>query len=128
MRRRAGCKALTFAEVLVALAILAMAVMALISVQLFALQAGTKGRLRHQAATEAASRLDALEGLLRSSREEFQVDHSQARAAIPGRPGWFAAQADRLESPNLKRITVSVYFPDRTEHEYTLWTLVYRRP
>lgn len=112
----------TIGEVLVAIAVLAIAVLGLVSVQIYALRATEGNRQRLEASEIAGSVMAGLES--RFSRGFPTV--ASSRAPVVDHPDFDCEVSESIEDPGtkrMKRVTVKVYYKDRAgEHDYTLWT------
>ncbi|MEW6279800.1 MAG: prepilin-type N-terminal cleavage/methylation domain-containing protein [Candidatus Eremiobacterota bacterium] len=112
-------------EILVAVLLIAIALLALAGVQAVALrsQQGVGGR--HTASVVAASVMGECEAAL---KQDFTADVTRSRAPYAGQPGYEVSVSQRVESPLLRRVDVSVYWRDEHDdaHEYRLWTRAVR--
>lgn len=126
-------RAFTLAEVLIFLALLAMAVLGLMSTQTYAMRCSQFNRLRHTASTILTSELSESESLL---KRDFRLDAGHLRTDLPDYPG-FASAVTSLYEPDtgsderLRKITVWVYWTDpgaSQENVVQAWTYVYHAP
>lgn len=107
--------------------VLSLAILGLVSVQVYALRAQSKMGERNVAAVIAASRLNALEGQL---DQDFGRVVAAARAPLPDHPDYQLAIAERALPglDNLKEVAVCVYWTDaHGPHEYCVWSRFLKR-
>lgn len=118
-----GWRGFTFAEVLLCVYILAVALLGLMATLVYCLKAQRGGQQRQLATRAAEDLLVELTSALHASSESFAADHRQARTAIEEME---YAVGESLPAPDLKQLAVSVYFSDEgVSREVTLTELVY---
>lgn len=119
-------RGLTLAEVMVAVGLLALAILGLVSAQLFATRASNEVSERHLAGVIAASLMADAEVTLRKS---FSQSVSRARSPVPEHRGYQAeVNQNVVMSGDLKEIEVIVYWVDKKgPQEHHLWTKIARR-
>ncbi|MGE0489299.1 MAG: hypothetical protein AB7S38_08810 [Vulcanimicrobiota bacterium] len=125
MSRLAGSRGLTLAEILLCVFILAVAILGLVSVQVFALKSRTVTSERLRAANAAAG---VMAGLESQAGIDYATSFGRARGALE--PGLEYAVDDQPRSASLRQLTITVYFRDLEggrESAYTLQTLLHRR-
>lgn len=118
-------RALSLAEVIVALACLAVALLGLVGAQLYVMRAGAKQERFHQASLLAGSQLARVEQKL---RDDFSAVVDQPRTTLEPGYEWACRRsppADASLTAELTRVDVSIYYQDaQGPHEYQLWTYV----
>lgn len=122
-------RGVTFPEVIVCILLLSIAVLGLISVQIFALKSTVKNEDRHVASVLAFSIMSDLE---RALREDFEDDTLGVDPPLPV-PG-HDEYTHRIEvspplaPPNegLRRVQVQIFWSDDGgDHQYEVWSLIY---
>lgn len=120
-------RAFTLAEILVFLGVVSVALLALISVQIFATRGSKFNRMRHTASTIVASQMNTIQHQL---TVDFTSAPSYGRQPVTGYPEFTSAMsnvyADSTES--LRKINLSVYWTDEAEREFSAWTYIYHAP
>lgn len=120
MRVQSVGRGFTMAELLIGLFLLACAVLGLVSAHLYLRRTQTMTDSRAQA-TQLAQ--NAISEILADS---FSQSHQRARTALPEPLGFSYAVDERLEQVGLKRVAVSIYFPESgQERSLGLTTFVY---
>ena len=118
---------------LVFVALLAIAVLGLVSTQTYALRCSQFNRLRHTASTILTSEMSESESIL---RKDFSIEAGHARTDLADYPG-FASAVTSLYEPDggadqtLRKITAFVYWTDpgaTQENVVQAWTYVYLLP
>jgi len=130
MCRLPGSKGFTLAELLLCLFILAVALLGLVTANVYAVRARRGSQRLVLATSLAVSYMTEIEETLRLSQDEFATSHRLERRPVPDYPGYFYAVDDPGLSPTLKAVIVSLYYPDGNglpNREYPLRTVV-RRP
>lgn len=125
MSRLAGSRGLTLAEILLCVFILAVAILGLVSVQVFALKARTVTSERLRAANAAAA---VLAGIESQAGLDYTTSFARLRGALE--PGLEYTVDDQPRTASLRQLTITVYFRDLEggrESAYTLQTLLHRR-
>jgi prepilin-type N-terminal cleavage/methylation domain-containing protein len=118
------CRGFTLAEIMVCLLFLSIALLALVSTQIYSLRASGGNRLRHTASIIAYTIMNEKEEAL---RKDFTASASQAKADVVGHEGFQCAVLEDLLQADFKRITVIIYWRDGQEnHEYSIWTYIYK--
>lgn len=113
-------RAFTLAEVMVAMAIVVIPMMALLSAHIYSLRATVKDEYRVTATNIAYSELSRIEEVL---RQDFTVDVSRARSPVTGFAGYEMEVTEALTRSDLKTPRVTVYWSDKQgPHQYELWT------
>jgi hypothetical protein len=97
-------------EVMTAAGILAVALLALISILSFSLRSQAKGGKRHAASLIGTT-------VLNQAGHDLEVDFSQSvarpRQVYAPNPDFQVAVAQQAEKPDLKQVVVSVYWTDQ---------------
>ncbi|MEW6282973.1 MAG: prepilin-type N-terminal cleavage/methylation domain-containing protein [Candidatus Eremiobacterota bacterium] len=129
-------RGLTLAEVLTGVAILAVALLALISVQIFTLRATSNDARQNRALELAQSRLDSVIAVLanadpdRRAQLQNQLPPSGAVLPDPDNPD-FRSQVVLTPDPSqpgpvLRQVEVQVFWDDKHgAHQVRLWTQYY---
>ena len=120
-KRRAG---LSLMEVMIAVAVFVIAVLALISVRTFALRSQVKAQQHQQATTLALSLMAEAEARVKT---EFDATlQTPANPLLPDEDlpdGYSYSALQSREGPNLQKITLTIRWEDRNgRQEYVLWT------
>ena len=114
-----GMRGFSLAEVVVAFLVVTLAVLALVSVQIYVLRAQAKTTERSTASTLAASRLNSIESVL---LQDFYAPVAASRAPLPEPPGFELAVTDEVLD-QLREVHVAVYWTDANgPQEQALWT------
>ena len=121
---RARHRGMSLAEVIIAIGVFAVAVLALISVRAFALRAQVKAQQHHQATALAISLLAEAEARVKTSFEaqlEPPDDPLMKTEELPDGYTYVATQT--FINPDLQKIVLKVRWTDRNgNQEYELWT------
>lgn len=127
-RRTSG---FTLAEVMICVALLSMAVLGLVSAQIFALQAGQGNKKRHTASVMAWRLLSDVE---EQARRDFSVSAARPRQRAAERLGpnemfqdyEYEIREQNL-APDFRRVEVVLHFTDDkgARSEYSAWTYLY---
>ena len=120
----AGSRGLTLAEILLCVFILAVAILGLVSVEVFALKSRNVTSERLRAANAAA-------GVMAGVESQINIDYTTTftRPRGPLQEGLEYAVDDQPRSASLRQLTITVYFRDLeggSESVYTLQTLLHR--
>lgn len=109
-----------------AVGLLSMAILGLVSAQLFATRAGQEVSERHLAGVIASSLMADAEVTLRKS---FSQSVARSRGPVPEHPRYQAEITEtRRLSGDLKEIEVTVYWIDKEgPQEHRLWTKIARK-
>ncbi|MCE7872113.1 hypothetical protein DYH09_17270 [bacterium CPR1] len=102
----------TFAETLLCVFLLAVALLGLMTALTYSVRATREGFERYQAATLAADLLDGLQVRLQQGAADFETSVSQPQTPIAGHPGYAARVEEERLTPTLKKVTVTVLHPD----------------
>lgn len=97
-------------EVMTATGILAVALLALISVLSFSLRSQAKGGKRHAASLIGTTVLNEAGHTL---EEDFAASVARAKGVYGPNPDFQVAVSQQLEKPDLKQVAVSVYWTDQ---------------
>lgn len=137
-RSRRSESGFSLAEVMIAVAVLTIAVLGLVSSQIFALQAGQGNRKRHTASVAAWKILSAVE---EQARRDFALSSLRPRQKL-ARLDLFERSADfdeasleeyeaqiveQVRTPDFKRVEVVIHYQDDrgAQSEYKAWTYLY---
>lgn len=116
-------RALTISEVIVAVAICAIAVFALVSLQVASLRWKSKSGMQQRASLLASSLLDESVSKLRI---KFTDDVNQPIQPVADEEPFKSSITVTEEAPQLKKVEVVIYWTDRNgEQKYRLVTRVY---
>lgn len=116
MCRATKSNAFTFAEVLLCVYLLAVALLGVVATLTHCLQAQRGSQQRALATRLAEDLLTQVLGSKRASREDFERDHSRARVAVDD---YHYSVTEALLDPDLKQINVCVYFTDEGAQSQT---------
>jgi Tfp pilus assembly protein PilV len=116
-------RAFTLAEIMVSLLFLSIALLGLVSAQIYSLRASGGNRSRHTASVIAHNMLNEKEEAL---RKDFSTSVAQSRSAVEGQEGFQCAIIEESPAADFKKITVIIYWKESQEnHEYSIWTYIY---
>jgi len=108
---------------MVAMVFLSIALLGLVSVQIYSLRATGGNRQRHVASIIASSVMNEKEEAL---RKNFSDPVGQARMEVPGQEGYHYEVTEELCAPSLKKVTVTVSWKERERTvEYSVWTYIF---
>ncbi|GMU52028.1 MAG: hypothetical protein AMXMBFR33_11740 [Candidatus Xenobia bacterium] len=113
----------TFAELILCLGIMGMALLALVSAEIYSARADRGGSQRHQATMVASSLMAEAE---KDLRRDFGASVAAGRQAVPGNPGYEYELLEQSEvGGRIKRLQVNVFWSDQQgDQQYSLWTRV----
>lgn len=106
------------------LGIMAMALLALVSAEVYSARADKGGAQRHTATVAASSILSQAEQDL---QHDFNADVSAGRQALPAPPSGYEYQVDvsSEEGGDIKKVKVTVFWSDQQgQQQYSMWTKV----
>ncbi|MDQ7821205.1 MAG: prepilin-type N-terminal cleavage/methylation domain-containing protein [Candidatus Eremiobacteraeota bacterium] len=113
----------TLAEIMVCLLLLTIAVMGLVSTQIYSLKATGGNKYRHLASVIAYRVMSEKEKALRT---DFSVSAAHSRSDVPGEEGFQYEVLEEAPGTSIKKVTVKVYWTEGTElKSYSLWTYLY---
>ncbi|MDQ7825191.1 MAG: prepilin-type N-terminal cleavage/methylation domain-containing protein [Candidatus Eremiobacteraeota bacterium] len=117
-------RAFTLAEIMVSLLFLSIALLGLVSSQIYSLRASGGNRGRHYASLLAGR-------IMNEKKEVAKTDFSKAlqqdTTPVAGEEGYSYRVIEELKSSDFKKITVTVYWrEDSLVCEYSLWTYFYK--
>lgn len=120
-------KAFTLAEILVFLGVVSVALLAILSVQIYAMRGSNFNRLRHTASNILSSEMNTIQQQLAM---DFNAAPSHGRLLVSDHPEFSSAMSNVYadETEQLRKISLSVYWTDESEREFSAWTYVYHAP
>lgn len=119
MRRRGG---FTILEVMIAVMLVVVPLLALVSVQIYMTGAGAQDEMRATASALAYSELNRIETTLKA---QFSTNVARPAGPVAGNPDYTMTITENLVNPDLKEVRVTVTWSDEVgPHEYELWTYV----
>jgi Tfp pilus assembly protein PilV len=108
---------------MVCLVILSIAILGLVSAQIYSLKVTTGNKMRHTASVIATTLMNEKEEALRAN---FSQSAAQPRIAFSGAEGFEYAISEEIVDTNFKKIDVDVYWTENgIEHTYSIWTNLY---
>ena len=120
-------QAFTLAESLVAIFILAVGLLGLMVMLVFAQRAGRQAAGNYEVVAQARAIMAVTVGNLRLSEDSFQVSQACARVALPGHPELEYQIDESLLSPRSKSLRLVIFYKNQQglPCQSTFWTEVY---
>lgn len=120
-------KGFTLAEILVFLGVISVALLAILSVQIYSMRGSTFNRKRHTASNLLYSEMNAIQQQLAM---DFSGAPGHGRQTVSDQPEFSTAMSNIYadETQQLRKISLSVYWTDEAEREFSAWTYVYHPP
>ena len=112
---------------MIAVGILAIALLALISILTFSLRAQSKGSKRHTASLLGASMLNQAGHDLLVNFDQTVVPATPPPFSIPNQPEFKGEIKETLENPDLKKIEVRIFWADQNGAQTETLTCKYLR-
>jgi len=108
---------------MVAMVFLSIALLGLVSVQIYSLRATGGNKQRHSASIIASSLMNEKEEAL---RKDFATSVAQARITVPDQDLYQYEVVEETSAPSLKKITVTVSWKEGDKTlDYSVWTYVF---
>lgn len=109
---------------MVSLLFLSIAILGLVSTQIYSLKASAGNRGRHNASLLAQRIMNEKK---EASKTDFTQSLSLERTPVTGEEGYFYSVNEEVKSSDFKKITVTVYWSeDSQEYIYSVWTYFYK--